>query len=104
MPASVAQHVRMRIGQTPTFASRCHHLAHVRSGHWLTITLASKHKCPSSSASYFTQRPQFIALNWVNASNTSFQSTHMQMRPGEVDLIPFKIDCLTDAQAVPCHD
>src|SRR6516225_7238284 len=94
MSACMAQHVGMSVGQARTLASRCHHLTDVRSGHWPAITFTSKHKRPGCSATYLTQGSELIALDWVNAGDASFQSPDVEMSASEVDLIPFKINCL----------
>src|SRR6516225_91606 len=104
MPACVAQHVGVSVGQARSFACRCQHLANVRSGHWPTVTLASKHKRPGSSAPYLAQGPKLIALDWVNAGDASFQSPDVQMSASEIDLIPLQIDGLAYAQAMTRHE
>src|SRR6516162_3229609 len=93
----------MSIGQACAFGRCLNHLAYIRSGHWSAITFASKDKCTRSSATYLTQGPQLIALDWVNRSDATFQSPDVQMRSGEVDLIPLKINGFTNPETVARH-
>jgi hypothetical protein len=96
MAACMAQHVRMSVGKARAFTRRCHHLANIAPGHRPTIAFTSKHKRPGSSATYLTQGSEFVALDWVNASNPSFQSPDVQMRSGEINLIPLKVNGFAD--------
>jgi hypothetical protein len=104
MPARVPEHMWVGVGQACTLARRRHHLANVRSRHWSAITFASKHKRPGSSATYLTQGAEFITLDRMDTGDASFQSPDVEMRPREIDLIPLKINCFTDAQTVTRHE
>jgi hypothetical protein len=52
---------------------------------------------------YLAQSSKLIALDWMNTSDAALQSPDMEMRSGEIDLIPFQINCLSDAQAMASH-
>jgi len=91
----MAQHVWMSVRQACSFSRCLDHLADVRSGHW-PATLRRKHKSSRPTALYLAQSSEFIALDWVNASNATLQSPDVEVRPGEVDLIPLKVNCFTE--------
>ena len=39
----------------------------------------------------------------MNATDATLQSPDVQMRPGEVDLIPLKVNCFAHPEAMPGH-
>jgi hypothetical protein len=57
-----------------------------------------------SLATQLPERPKFIALDRMHARGAALQSPNVQVRTGEIDLIPLQIDRFGDPQAVPRHD
>jgi hypothetical protein len=63
----------------------------------------AKTKAPSALRRSSRSAPKLITLDWVNASDAALQSPDVEMCPSEVDLIPLKVNSLTDAQTMASH-
>jgi hypothetical protein len=105
MPASVTQHVRVHMRQSRTISGRRDRLGDIRARH-RTAPLARKHKgrLRFLTAPKLTQGPKFVTLNRVNAINTAFEASNVQVSLGDIDLIPAQIDGFGHPQSVPSHD
>ena len=92
MPASVTQHVRVHMRQSRTISGRRDRLGDIRARH-RTAPLARKHKgrLRFLTAPKLTQGPKFVTLNRVNAINTAFEASNVQVSLGDIDLIPAQI-------------
>ena len=82
------QHVRMSVGQACAFGRALDHLRDVGPGHW-PAPFAAERECAVGLAAQLTERSQLIALDRMDRRDSALQSPDMQMRAGEVDLIPF---------------